>query len=1604
MQYRILGPIGVTDGERRAEVGGRRQLALLAFMLLHANRPVSCDALRDAVWGSARSGADNRLQMAIARLRRALEPLMRNGDPPLQTVGGGYLLVVQRDELDSEVFSARVREGRSALEADDAASAAELLRDALRLWRGPLLAEVAFEEFAQADIRRLEELRVAAIESRVDADLQLGCHSQLVGELESLVTEEPTRERLAAQLMIALYRCGRQADALEVYQRTRARLAEELGLEPGPALKALQAEILEQAPSLDATVPTGHRVDPRAPPGELMTGLPSSPSSRLPTGVVTFCMSDIEGSSRLWETHPEEMADALDRHYELIAAVVDAHGGFFLSSMGEGDSTISVFESATQAVRAAIEATLAIADQASPDGVAMRVRFALHTGEAQRHGVAYFGTTLNLAARIRGEATDTEILLSETTAALVRRDLPAGYGIVDLGPHRLKGIQRPEAIKALVGRGLETAPTAAICPYRGLLAFEPEDSHLFFGREAVVAEVLARIAPGRLLALVGASGSGKSSLLRAGVIAAVAAGRVSAARRASLITPGAEPPIELGADEPDLLVVDQFEELYTQCRDEDRRAGFIEGLLSRKGPVVTGLRADFYGEVSADADLAGAVAGNQVLLGPMSDQDLRRAVCEPARLAGLRLEAGLVDLVLRDVTGEPGALPLMSHALRETWERRNGRTLTVEAYHESGGVSSALARTADAVVDGTPAPDRPLLRNVFLRLAEIGDDVDDTRRRVPIAELVPQGTSTEAVRTLLTRLADARLVTLDEGTVEVAHEVLIRRWPTLRRWLEEDRERIGLHRRLTDAARLWDAAGRESSDLYRGTRLDAAVELARANGALLNETERDFVQAGVEESAQSQRRQLKANHRLRRALIGSAVLLVIAMALLVFAVLSRRAAVGAEASARSQAIAAEAESQVVRDPQRALLLARLALKVAPTPAAELAASEALDANTVRSQLPSFGIQGCVTANYMYLLDRGQVSVDNTCDGRVVFADLPSRRIIRQVPVGNTSTDMTLSPTGRTLLVAAGRELVSVDVSSYRVRRIFTAPFPIVWTATGPPGRSIALGDADTIGIVDAARGRLRVVAHADASRNQIIDMLWASSNELLVETSGQSRGTGDLAPGLTLLNVVNGTRRRVPLPVPAEHLAALGFLNISPDLRTWFVTGATINADNDSQIASTWAVDARTQRIRWVARGPIGAQANSVNASPDGRLVAVGYSQGSVDVLDATTGHLVVRDSSSASIAAGWMAFPPGDASMVTVSLDGVFRTWAAQGSEQLRYQAPPDPALDFSPDGRDLVLVGNRGEVVDRYTGEAVRTFQGFPATSVFNLCNAGCFSVSPQLTWLTYLDPTSAAPRIVEIQGRTGRWVAAVRVSRLDAQGVAPDGRIVVAYVDGTRLFAQLIEPRSGRVSDLQPGQSSYGCAATTPSFTPDGRLMAIVDGCIHVVVWDLRRRRVIRTITLPDRANASSAAGGGTTASGAHLSPDGRYVLVAVEGGGLVRIDLRTGGFAERPGTETVAKALAISPDGRFYAIGRQDGTVDEYDARSLQLVRHHQLDNAVQTLVFSPDSRDLAVEDTSNVVRIWDTCAVCENPKRLARLAAEESVRVLTPSERATFGIS
>jgi DNA-binding SARP family transcriptional activator len=277
--FRILGPIEAWSEGRQLATGGARQVAVLALLLLHANRAVSSDALTDAVWGAARSASDNRLTMAVARLRRSLAPLDGPAGSPLRTVRGGYLLSIEQDQLDAEVFAERVQHGIDAAQSGEPRVAAEVLARALALWRGAPLADVAFEDFAHGEIRRLEELRLVALEARIDADLQLGRHRRLIGELERLLPAHPTRERFAAQLMLALYRCEGHADALEVYQRIRRQLAEQLGLEPGPALKVLHTQILRQ----DAALASQVRGTMAAGTNDTARGMTRSPDSAIGT-------------------------------------------------------------------------------------------------------------------------------------------------------------------------------------------------------------------------------------------------------------------------------------------------------------------------------------------------------------------------------------------------------------------------------------------------------------------------------------------------------------------------------------------------------------------------------------------------------------------------------------------------------------------------------------------------------------------------------------------------------------------------------------------------------------------------------------------------------------------------------------------------------------------------------------------------------------------------------------------------------------------------------------------------------------------------------------------------------------------------------------------------------------------------------------------------------------------------------------------------------------------------------------------------------------------------------------------------------------------------
>ena len=443
MEFRILGPLEVEQDGTSLPLGSRQPRTVLAVLLLNANRVVSRDRLIDAVWGAdPPERAANALQVYVSQLRKAL------GRDVIVTQQPGYVVRIEPDALDLSRFEALLADAAGA----DAESAATSLRAALALWRGPALADLDDIPVLDVERRRLEELRLGALEGRVEADLERGEHLRLVPELEALVAEHPLRERLRGQLMLALYRSGRQAEALAVYRRGQRLLAEELGLEPSEPLKRLERSILDQDPALAGPPPRRGRFT-------------------VPTGTVTFLFTDIEGSTRLMEElGDDEYGTLLDEHNRLLRKALLDHGGLEIAS--QADAFFFAFRRARDAVAAAIDVQRATLGALWPRAAAVRVRVGIHTGEPGIAEGGYHGLDVVRAARISGAAHGGQILVSSATRHLSGSSAAGGY--MDLGEHTLPELPQPQRIFQVLAPGLPDAfpdlrsqDGARVMPIRG---------------------------------------------------------------------------------------------------------------------------------------------------------------------------------------------------------------------------------------------------------------------------------------------------------------------------------------------------------------------------------------------------------------------------------------------------------------------------------------------------------------------------------------------------------------------------------------------------------------------------------------------------------------------------------------------------------------------------------------------------------------------------------------------------------------------------------------------------------------------------------------------------------------------------------------------------------------------------------------------------------------------------------------------------------------------------------------------------------------------------------------------------------------------------------
>jgi WD40 repeat protein/class 3 adenylate cyclase len=1177
----------------------------------------------------------------------------------------------------------------------------------------------------------------------------------------------------------------------------------------------------------------GTAADPERRPssaGDLVERLRAGWEADVPTGVVTVCMTDVEGSTRLWETHAPAMRAVLVRHDALVAQVVEAHGGRLLESMGEGDSTVSIFTGAASAASAAADLVTRMQAEAWPDDARVRVRVGLHTGEVRNSGEVR-GPMANRASRVRALAEGGQVFLSQTTAEVLATRLPDGFGLVDLGTHRLRGFEGPENVYALSAPLLRAVPSPAECPYRGLLAFRPDDADLFFGRDAVVADVLERVAAGRFLAVIGASGSGKSSVVRAGVLAAAQRGELAGVSSTVLLTPGADPPGALqaaSADDPaELLVVDQLEEAFTLCSDESRRARFFDELLRRRGKTVVAVRADFYGHCAPWKELASLVSANTVLLGPMTQKELQRAIEEPANAKGLRLETGLVELVLRDAAGEPGALPLLSHALMETWARRDGRTLTLAGYREAGGVRGAIARTAEERFEHASEAERRLLRRTFLRLTEPGEGTEDTRRSVPLHELLPPESAGALDRTV-DELVRARLVTVDEGTVQLAHEALIREWPRLRAWLNEDRESLRVHRHLTRSAHAWDSMGRDPGELYRGARLAAALEWA-GDGAELSAEEQAFLDASRSEQERELRQARRTARRLRGLLSASAVALVVAVIAGVVAYVQRGNARHSAVVAQAGRLAAQSREAAPSHPDLALLLALEAGRRDDSIDSRGALLGALEhAASIRAWLQRFRSP----VNASAFSPDGRLLATTTFDGTTLWDTSTWRPLgppLRSAQGGWAGVDF--SPDGRTLAIAGGNGRVELwDVSARKQRRELIDPAAagsdepeLAVVRYSPDGTVIAAGgqEANHVTLWSAATGR---VAGRPITTNRP-----GSGAQTIAFTPDSKRIAVPGSPGTVVIwDVATGRRVGRPIGVGDEVVDDAIFAR----------GGRTLIASDDSGAVSVIDVASgrRVGRSLSVGDKPAGA----LDVSRDGRLLAAGTYEGAVVVWDMKTGERYGTPLTADTAPLNDVVFSPDGRTLVSSHRDSAV-VWSTNGVQAIG--TPLGGASDlvtdvsFSPDGKRLAAGRGDGTavLVDTETQRQVRRI------AVGSLVTAVAFDSDGKLVAVGTIDG-----KVRLFDARSGAAAGSaldVGTSALWQLAFDSDGRLAVA-VDPNGVEGFNLQRRQGEVQlwdvasrrrvgrPIRPGAGSVLSLA----FNGDGTLLATGSYGGRLDLWDV------------------------------------------------------------------------------------------------------------------------------------------------------------------------
>lgn len=1088
-------------------------------------------------------------------------------------------------------------------------------------------------------------------------------------------------------------------------------------------------------------------------------------------------------------------------------------------------------------------------------------------------------------------------------------------------------------------------------PYRGLTRFEPGDAELFFGRDRLVERLSGLNRKHRFTAVFGPSGSGKSSLLRAGLIPRLRrpddGGEDVPPAAVRILTPGADPmrthadrlePVS-GTDADTWLIVDQFEELYTLGADPADRDAFIDRLVAATDAdsrlrVVIAVRADFLGRCAEHPGLTAALQDATLLAGPMSRTELREAIVRPAAAAGLIVERALTERLLDEVEDAPGGLPLMSHALLETWRHRSGRVLTEAAYEAAGGLRGAVVRTAEQVYGELTAAQAELARRVLLRLVAPGDGTPDTRRPTEHAEL--DFGSPADTRVVLDRLVRARLITLDDGTVDLAHEALITAWPRLRAWIDAERDRLRVHRSLSEAARTWQALGRESAALYAGSRLHAARDAfpqdatrprgtAREDGQNrpydeLTPLERQFLTASI-------RRRRRAA-RLRRTLVAVlAALVLLATGTAVVALQARSDAQAERDDAVFGRLTAEADR--VRG-THAGLAARLdvaALRMRSTP--DLRTRLASDAGRVlATRLP--GHDG-VVSSVAYAPD-GRTLASGGHDGTVRLWDTGGTALGEPLRLGRGRVGaVAFAPPDRDLVAATGEGgIIRVwDVRDRERPRAVGRPLVshdeenVVSVAFAPDGRMLATaGDDGTVRLWDlsdpARPAPLGEPAEADESDE-------GSARAVAFAPDGDTLATAGY-DGTVRMWRYRGDDGLAPLGKPLRaHTDPVWTLAFSPDGRTL----ATAGFDETVRLWDASAPD----RVRPLGEPLTGhtAPVMSVAFSPDGETLASAGEDDSPLLWNVAN-----------------PAYPQQLGEPLTGHTEAVWE-------------------VAFGRDGRTLASTGADGAVLLWHRPPTVLTDFTNPVTAVAHSPDGRLLAAASTDDGLVRLwdmrrpDRPRRLPRTL-----TGHEDQVLAVA------FAPESRTVASGSrDGTVRLWDVSDPE--HPAPLGEPLDAHDGGTLAVAFAPDGRTLATGGDDGTVRLWDVRRPDDVRPLGEPLRGHTDAV-------TSVAFSPDGR-TLATGSWDATARLWHVGDATRARPagaaltGHDEQVNAVAFAPDGKTLATGSDDRTVRLWDVERADRVRKSGEElaghrGAVRSVAFAPDGTTLATGSGDHTVRLWD----------------------------------